>query len=410
MHFDPEKPVIIETDASDFVSAGILSQHDDNDTLRPVAYYSKKHSPAECNYEIYDKELLAVIRAFEEWRAELEGAKFPISVISDHKNLEYFMSTKQLNRRQARWSEYLSRFDFVLTYRPGKQGGKPDALTRRSGDLPEERDERLTHQSQTMLKKENLDPKLSLLSGSLTNEPAVLDDPLIKLMTKAYEADPFPIKILNMLANKVQQSKEISLGECTNQRDWLYYRNSIYVPDYPPLKLFILQNHHDSPAAGHPGREKAFELISRSFYWPRMREYIADYVRNCHVCRRAKATTHGKQGVLRPLPIPQRPWEEISMDFVSGLPKSEGFDAILVVVDRLSKMRHLIPCDTTVDAEQTAILYLQHVWKLHGLPAYITSDRGTQFTSKFWRSLCQQLQIEARMSTAYHPETDGQTE
>jgi hypothetical protein len=107
-HFDPEKEITVETDASDYVSAGVLSQYDDNGTLRPVAYFSKKHSPVECNYEIYDKELLAIIRSFEEWRLELEGAANPIAVISDHKNLEYFMSTKQLNRRQARWAEYLS--------------------------------------------------------------------------------------------------------------------------------------------------------------------------------------------------------------------------------------------------------------------------------------------------------------
>src|SRR6202162_5509434 len=95
-HFDSEKPIIVETDASDYVSAGILSQHDDNGKLHPVPFYSKKHSPAECNYEIYDKELLAIIRTFEEWRPELEGAAHPIAVISDHKNLEYFMTTKQL--------------------------------------------------------------------------------------------------------------------------------------------------------------------------------------------------------------------------------------------------------------------------------------------------------------------------
>jgi hypothetical protein len=119
--FRPGKEITVETDASDHVSASLLSQYDDNGTLRPVAYFSKKHSPAECNYEIYDKELLTIIRSFEEWRPELEGAAHPIAVISDHENLEYFMSTKQLNRRQPRWAEYLSWFNFVIKYRPGKQ-------------------------------------------------------------------------------------------------------------------------------------------------------------------------------------------------------------------------------------------------------------------------------------------------
>jgi len=144
-HLDPDREIIVETDASDYVSAGILSQYEDDGILHPVAFFSKKHSPAECNCGIYDKELMAIVKAFEEWRPELEGPVHPIQVLSDHKNLEYFMSTKLLNRRQARWSEFLSRFDFKIVYRPGKAGAKPDALTRRPGDLPqEEGDERIT--------------------------------------------------------------------------------------------------------------------------------------------------------------------------------------------------------------------------------------------------------------------------
>ena len=142
-HFDPSKEIIVETDASDWVSAGILSQYSVDNILCPVAFFSKKHSAQEVNYEIYNKELLVIICAFEEWRPELEGSAFPIKVITDHRNLEYFMSTKQLSRRQARWSEFLSRFNFKIVYRPGKQGAKPDALTRRSGDLLKGGDERL---------------------------------------------------------------------------------------------------------------------------------------------------------------------------------------------------------------------------------------------------------------------------
>ncbi|KAH0607354.1 uncharacterized protein H6S33_002388 [Morchella sextelata] len=355
-HFDPEKEITVETDASDYVSTS--------------------HSQAECNYEIYDKELLVIIRSFEEWRPELEEAVHPITVISDHKNLEYFMSTKQLNRRQAWWAEYLSRFNFVIKYRLGKQGGKPDTLTRRSGDLPGEWDERQLHHGQVVLKKENLDAKLSLLAGSFSNEPAEKNASLHGLFDEGYSADPFPQKILDM-RNK----------------------GSIYVPDYDPLKLRILQLYHDAASAGHPGREKTFEL-----------DYIAYYVRNCHTCQRSKPNNHGKLGVLRPFPIPEQPWQEVSMDFVTGLPESEGYDTIMVVVDRLTKMRHLLPCNTTVNSEDVAQLYLRNIWKLHELPTHVTSDHGTQFTAKFWKALCKHLDIEARMSIAFQPEIDGQTE
>ena len=139
-HYNLDLKIIVETDTSDYVSGGILSQYDKNDVLHPIAYFSKKHNSAECNYEIYDKELMAIICTFEEWCPELEGSTYLINVITDHKNLEYFMFTKQLSRRQAHWSEFLSRFNYHITYRPGKAGGKPNALTRRSGDLPKERD------------------------------------------------------------------------------------------------------------------------------------------------------------------------------------------------------------------------------------------------------------------------------
>jgi hypothetical protein len=169
-HFDYDREIIVETDASDYVSAGVLSQYDDAGILHPIAFFSKKHTPTECNYEIYDKELMAIVRAFEEWRPELEGALHPIQVLSDHKNLEYFMSTKLLNRRQTRWAEYLSRFNFKIIYRPGKAGGKPDALTRRSGDLPQGGDERLIEQQKAVLKPQNLPDNPPHLSANSLSE------------------------------------------------------------------------------------------------------------------------------------------------------------------------------------------------------------------------------------------------
>jgi hypothetical protein len=181
-HFDWDKPAILETDASDYVCAGVLSQDDDEATLHPVAFYSRKMTPAECNYEIYDKELLAIVRCLEEWSSELEMSQERIRILTDHRNLEYFMTTKKLNRRQARWSEFLSRFNFTIVYRPGKQGIKPDSLTRRSQDMPQEGDERLLHQSQTVLKRHNLEgfPK-DFLAQLTPEEPAKLNTSALRV-------------------------------------------------------------------------------------------------------------------------------------------------------------------------------------------------------------------------------------
>lgn len=141
-----------------------------------------------------------------------------------------------------------------------------------------------------------------------------------------------------------------------------------------------------------------------------MRKYVDQYVRNCNVCVRSKAPHNAPYGVLRPMPILDGPWTDISMDFVTDLPGSNGYNAILVVVHRLTKMRHLIPTTKEVDSKEVARLYIDNVWKLHGLPNIIVSDRGTQFVAEFWRSLCDRLQISPKFSTTFHPQTDGQTE
>ena len=125
-HYKQGVKTIVETDSSDYVSSRVLSQLGDNGLLHPVVFFSKNLNPAECNYEIYDKELLAIIRSFEQWRPDLEGTGVPVKVITDHKSLEYFMTTKKLTRRQARWAKFLSAFNFVISYTPGKENQKAD--------------------------------------------------------------------------------------------------------------------------------------------------------------------------------------------------------------------------------------------------------------------------------------------
>jgi hypothetical protein len=433
--FDWTKEAVVETDASDFVSAGVLSQHDDEGILRPVAFFSKKHTSVECNYEIYDKELLAIVRCFEEWRPELEGSETPIKVLSDHRNLEYFMSTKMLNRRQARWSEFLSRFNFKITYRPGKQGEKPDALTRRSEDLPKEGDERLEHQSRVILKKENfaeVEPpqtlpqtlerkqkKVHFADPFLENHPETLNamTPELEPTTTIEEAlrlESRNDENVRSVIQAVEQGKNkhpfLQLSQCQVGEGILRYRDKIYVPEANELRVRILQQHHDHPSAGHPGRAKTFELLSRSYYWKGMNTDTRRYVQNCRTCGRTKPRHDRHQGLLQPLPIPERPWREISVDFITHLPKSSGFDAILVVVDRLTKMRHYIPCQMTDNAEEVARLFTREIYRLHGVPTSVVSDRDIRFVNSFWEHLSNRLQFNTKLTVAHRPQGDGQTE
>jgi len=411
-HFDPDLQIVLETDASDYVAAGVLSQWGKDGLLHPVAFYSSKHTPAECNYEIYDKELGAIVKAFELWRAELQGSKFPIEILTDHKNLEYFMTTKNLSRRQTRWSEYLSRFDFLIKYRAGKQGQKPDSLTRRSGDLPKGGDERIQYQFQTVLKQRNLAPEIQRdltpeVQRNLAPENHELLDPeavdlcpvhinddeddrtLPQLWEEAYNNDTLEKETLALLQEPgTQRSKRISLTECQEIQGHLYYRDRRYVPEYAPLRKRLLSLHHDILSSGHRGRERTYENISRSYWWPDMVADVARYVRNCHLCSMIKSSREKYQGVLKPLPVPEHRGKHLSMDFIVGLPASryrgELVTNILVIVDRLTKKKRFLPC-ANMSAESVADLFYDNVWRHDGTPLSIISDRGTNFVSTFFQ-------------------------
>jgi hypothetical protein len=311
-HFDHSREVIIKTDASDYVSAGVLSQRDDEGVLHPVAFFSKKHSPAECNYDIYDKELMAIIKALEEWRPECEGAEHPLQLITDHKNLEYFMSKRLLNRRQARWAQFLSRFDYEIVYRPGKCNGKADALTRRPGDLPEGGDERLKTMEQVVLKPENLPEQLRILVNDLRMGRSIQEQ-----LEEASKQDTLTGKIIDAVKPGIAM-QEITVADCSEEGGHLYYRGKRYVPEHLELQLRLIKEYHDTPLAGHPGRSNRFDLLSRQYYWKTMRKQVDQYVRSCAECQRSRTSRHSSFGVLRPLPVPEKPWEDISMDFVTG--------------------------------------------------------------------------------------------
>lgn len=428
-HFDRTKQCFVETDSSDYVSSGVFSQKDENEVPHPVAFFSKKLVPAECNYEIYDKELLAIIRCFEQWRPELEGTDLPIQVLTDHKSLEYFMTTKKLTRRQARWAEFLANYNFQIVYRPGKKNGQADSLTRRPGDRPNsDEDDRQKQQLQTLLNPSRLSIAETLLlaeqneervdgNQSEQNEPNLelhQPIPIVERVRHGHEEDEFVRKVLRMLREGQRHSKEISLPHCEEKDECLYFREKLWVPEAKDLRRVLIKEIHESPEVGHAGLGRTLKMIKRNYYWPRMDRTCSRYLRNCHTCRRSKAPRDTYNGILNPLPIPERPWQEITMDFVTGLPECEGKNAILVVVDRLTKMRHLIACTADgeggTSAEKTADMIMRHVWKHHGLFDCAVSDRGTQFISEVWQHLCRMLKITSKLSTAYHPETDGQSE
>ncbi|SPC65294.1 related to transposon-encoded proteins with TYA, reverse transcriptase, integrase domains in various combinations [Ustilago sp. UG-2017b] len=401
-HFDPTRPIIVETDASDFAVAAVLSQSFDQGTRHPIAFFSKKLDPAQLNYPIFDKEMFAIVAAFKHWCQYLEGVKFQVQVLTDHRSLEYFTTTKQLNRRQARWSELLADFDFVIQYRPGAQAGLPDALTRRSDMRPMDRGLSLMQEHnpdnfQTLLKPHQL--RLAA-TGTLTVKSDITDK-----IRDALPRDPWTSSLLEQV-----HLGSSPTGFAINSMNLLTYQDLVVVPDVDDLRLLIVQDRHDSPSAGHPGRRKTLSLVRRSFFWLGMSKFVHTFVDSCETCRRIKAVWHKPYGHLKSLPVPPHPWSSISMDLIEQLPPSSDFTAILVVVDHLTKMAIFVPTTNELDAPELAKLFLRHVYSKHGLPTSIVSDRGSEFTSHFWRSLSTLLGIENHFSSAYHPQSDGQTE
>lgn len=490
-HFDPDRESWVETDASDYVTAATLSQHDDQGVLRPVAFLSSKMSPQETNYEIYDKELLAIVRAFENWRPELMSIKEdePVRVLSDHKNLEWFMSTKELNRRQARWAEFLSQFNFRISYRPGKQSTKPDSLTRRSQDLPEGTDDaRLQHQHQVLLKDKNLTPGMAqavqlaqvlstedsaddtegdafnafdsppfLMNGrqsepasdcdehdtallpttpqdepavaeelAATEELAVAEEPTVtedldleETIAQAYANDADVREAMRLKIDGerrlplrlVNRGLKLSMTDMEVRNERLFVFGKLYVPNDAALRDILVKIHHE--ASGHAGTASTYALLFRSYFWVSMPADTRKRVLACYGCKRKKPFTEKKQGLLRPLPPPHQKWRHLTMDFAEDLPacKRHGrtYRHILVVVDRNSKGRRFAPL-ASLQVDDVVEAFRRYVIAYDGYPETIICDRGSQWMSRFWHRLMTRRGTRIKTTTAFHPETDGQSE
>ena len=244
----------------------------------------------------------------------------------------------------------------------------------------------------------------------------------------AYDLDPLSMR--DMLLECQQgdafaQEKKHALA--TSQRGpagtkiWRIDREGIlrryekaYVPTNSALREEILKACHDDPLAGHFGSERTLQLLRRHWFWPHMEAQVREYIASCDVCQRTKTKRHRPFGELQSLPVPERPWQEISMDFITDLPPSkryeDTFNAILVVIDRFTKYARYIPCRKTINAEALASILIDGIFRDFGLPDGIVSDRGSVFTSGYWSNVCFTLKIKRKLSTAFHPQTDGQTE
>jgi len=367
---------------------------------RPIAFISKSLSNIERNYKIHDKEMLAVVRCLEAWRHFLEGATTKFKIWTDHKNLEYFMKAQKLNRRQARWALYLSRFNFTLKHVLGSKIEKVDSLSRRPDwEVGVKRD----NEDQKLVKPEWLEVRKTEMVEVIVDRVDLLEE-----VRKSKVKD-------NKVVKAVEEMKRAGVKMLRNE-EWrevdsvMYKEGKVYVPKDDKLRVEIIRLHHNTPVGGHGGQWKMVELVTQNFWWPGIAKEVKQYVEGCDTCQCNKNYTEQPAGKLMPNLIPEKLWMYISADFITKLPLVQGYNSILVVVDWLTKMVHFIPTTEKTLAKGLARLFRDNIWKLHGLPESIISDRGPQFAAGLMRELNRMLGIKSKLSMAFHPQIDGQTE
>ena len=383
---DYSKPFRVEADSSDFANGAILSQKVDN-VWKPVAFRSQSLTDTERNYEIYDKELLAIMEALREWRHYLQGAQEPVEIWTDHQNLTYFREPQNINRRQARWLSELSEYNFKLIHKKGTQMGKADHLSRRA-DLDG---------------GENDNKNVTVLKSDWFARPIVMEALNEDFLRRIRQSK-------NNLDRKVQQALDRNDPDWEEDEGMITHQGRVYVPRNKTLREDIIRTHHDTPTTGHPGQKGTRELITRNYFWPQITHDVNRYVAGCDKCQRTKPKRHMPRAPLNPHDAPPYPWHTVSGDLIGELPESQGYNAICVFVDRFSKQIHVIPTSTECNALGMAKLFRDQVFRHHGIPKKFISDRGPQYESRFSRELYRLLGIEKNFSTAYHPQTDGQTE
>ncbi|KAI2645331.1 Transposon Tf2-6 polyprotein [Labeo rohita] len=350
-HPDPNQPFLVEVDASSTGVGAVLSQRQGAPPKTvPCAFFSHKLSPAERNYDVGNRELLAIKLALEEWRHWLEGSLHPFTILTDHRNLEIPSVSPGHEPSTGQ-----------ITYRPGSQNTKADALSR-------------IHEPD-----HTVSPPESILPPSVIVAPVAWD--LMTEITEGQTQDPPP-------------------NDCPE--------NLTYVP--LNLRTRVLTEVHSTPSSGHPGIEATIQLLHNRFWWPSLRPDVITFIKNCSVCSTSKTPRQLPSGLLQPLPAPRRPWSHIAVDFITDLPNSLGHTTILTVVDRFSKGCRFIPLPKLPTAMETAEALCNSVFRFYGLPEDIVSDRGPQFTSRLWSSFFRLLGVNISLTSGYHPQANGQAE
>ncbi|KAJ3696419.1 hypothetical protein LUZ61_000124 [Rhynchospora tenuis] len=373
---DYAKQFIIETDASALGMGAVLMQ--DN---KPLAFLSKSFGVKNQGLSTYEKEFMALLTAVKKWRHYLLGQSFIIR--TDQISLKHLLEQKITTALQHKGLCKLLGLTYTIEYKKGKENTVADALSRVQGQNWH------IHSSQA---------HLHAFSEILPT--------WIQEMLQSYDNDDWITEIKQKVAMDEGHANPIH----TSHMGVLRYKGRMCVGNNGDWRQKILHSLHDSSVGGHSGINATYQKVKKLFYWPQMKQSIHDFITSCHTCQLNKGEHLHYPGLLQPLPIPQDAWQSVGLDFITGLPKSKGRDVILVFIDRLTKYGHFIPLTHPYHASDVAQVFLDNIYKLHGLPQNLVSDRDPIFTSQFWKELMSKIGIQLNLSTAYHPQSDGQTE
>ncbi|KAD4585520.1 hypothetical protein E3N88_23121 [Mikania micrantha] len=367
-----EDEVHIETSENSHENDGA---NDQPDQMEANFVRMLKAAIPEIAAEIRRQERDTVVFALKIWRHYLYGAK--CTIYTDHKSLKYFFEQKDLNMRQRRWLELIKDYDCEILYHPGKANVVADALSRKGDFSP------IRVKSYALVITSDFLNQLKDAQQEALKEENVMSERIYGLITKLDENE-FGIKTR-------------------------YGR--MWVPQYGNIRSRILDEAHKTRYSVHPGTTKMFQDLRKNYWWPGMKFNILQYVNRCLTCLQVKAEHQKPHGYLQPLEVPEWKWEHITMDFIIKLPRTaKQHDSIWVIVDRLTKSAHFLPIRETYSSEKLSELFVKEIVARHGVPLSIVSDRDTRFTSRFWKKFHEQMGTRLCLSTAYHPQTDGQTE
>jgi hypothetical protein len=365
---DFTKTFIVECDASGNGIGAVLMQEG-----RPLAFESRPIKGRELHKPIYEKEMMAILHALKKWRPYLIGRHFKVK--TDHDSLKYFLEQRLSSEEQQKWVTKILGYDFEIVYKKGKQNVVADALSRKDEDVE-----------------------------AFLYAIAIIQPDWIIEARDEWKNDE---KVWTLI-ERLQQDSGAS-DTFTWKNDSLWYKDRLYLFKNSQLKQKVLLELHTSPVGGHSGFLKTYHRVKKDLFWDGLKTDVQRFVAECLVCQQNKVETIKTPGLLQPLSIPSQRWEEVSMDFITGLPKSEGKSVIMVIVDRLTKYAHFCALSHPFKASTVATAFMETVQKLHGSPKIIVSDRDPIFTGHFWTELFSCLGTQLAHSSSYHPQSDGQT-